>query len=238
MEYKELINIIINSSVILVSVGVALAAILTYFRKGKLRAGRFSVDFTKDIESAVEEAKEAIPEEVSKKPPEERQFLLLRQYHAQGLSQSKISFWFSLIFASLGFGVIIIAILTMDKEAKLTEQGRAFIPLIAGTIIEAVASLFFVQSNRARRLMTQFFDKLRTDRKFEESLQLANQIPDEALQSRLKIMLAMSFAEVKSTNGILSSMFNIEQQPDKRNEMKKEKSGKTKKGKPEKKQSK
>lgn len=238
MEFQESLNTIIYVGAMVASVAVTLIAILTYFRKGKLRAGRFMVDFKKDIESVVKEVEEAIPEEVSKKPPEERQFLLLRQYHSQGLAQSKISFWFSLIFASLGFVVIIIAILMMDKEAKLTEQGRAFIPLIAGTIIDAVAALFFIQSNKARRLMTEFFDKLRTDRKFEESLQLADQIPDKTLQSRLKIMLAMSFAEVKSTDGVLSSMFNIKQQPNKRNEMKKEKSVEAKKGKSEKKQSK
>ena len=238
MDFQESINTIILVGAMVASIAVTIIAILTYFRKGKLKAGRFIMDFKKDIESVVEEVKEEIPEEASEKPPEERQFLLLRQYHSQGLAQSKISFWFSLIFASLGFGVIIIAILMMDKEAKLTEQGRAFIPLIAGTIIDAVAALFFVQSNKARRLMTEFFDKLRTDRKFEESLQLADQIPDEILQSKLKIMLAMSFAEVKSTDDILSSMFNIEQQPNKRNEMKKEKPGKAKKGKPEKKQSK
>ena len=31
----------------------------------------------------------------------DKQYLLLREYHAQGLAQSKISFWFSLIFAAL-----------------------------------------------------------------------------------------------------------------------------------------
>lgn len=236
MDFKNVMDTIITSSVIVISVSVALIAILTYLRKGRFKAGRFQVDFEKRL-GAVAEVGETKMASFRSKPPEQKQYLLLKEYHAQGLSQSKISFWFSLIFASLGFFVIIIAILTMDRTVKFTEQGTTFITLTAGTIIDAVSALFFVQSNKARKLMTEFFDKLRADRKFEKSLLLADQIPNEDLQSRLKIMLSLNFADVKSTDGILSSMFNMEQQPNKRNEMKKEKSGKAKEGKPEKKQS-
>jgi hypothetical protein len=38
--------------------------------------------------------------------PTEKQFLLLSEHHAQGLAQSRISFWFSLISATVGFIVI------------------------------------------------------------------------------------------------------------------------------------
>jgi hypothetical protein len=46
--------------------------------------------------------------------------------------------------------------------------GRAAI--IWGTVIQAAYTLFVVQSNRARQLMTEFFDKLRVDRKLDEAL--------------------------------------------------------------------
>lgn len=52
--------------------------------------------------------------------------------------------------------------------------------------------------------MTDFFDKLRTDRKFDESLKLANEIPDDTLRSKLKVILAISFAVVKGSDNILS----------------------------------
>src|SRR5258706_11140655 len=116
----------------------------------------------------------------------DKKFALLIQYHSQGLAQSKISFWFSLIFASIGFAIIVIAILTVQREVSIWDQGRTFITLISGTIIDTVSALFFVQSNKARQLMTDFFDKLRMDRKFEESLRLADQITDTKLQSALK----------------------------------------------------
>ena len=222
---------------ILISVFILIISVLTYVRRGRVKFGSFSVDFEKGLGELHKDGKTKRPS-WEKKPPEQKQYLLLKEYHSQGLAQSRISFWFSLIFASLGFAVIVIAILAMDRTVEFTKQGATFITLTAGTIIDAVSALFFVQSNKARKLMTEFFDKLRADRKFEKSLLLADQIPNEDLQSRLKIMLSLNFADVKSTDGILSSMFNIEQQPNKQNETKKEKSVEAKKGKPEKKQSK
>jgi hypothetical protein len=62
--------------------------------------------------------------------------------------------------------------------------------------IDAVAALFFVQSNKARQLMTEFFDKLRTDRRLDESLKLADAISDPFVASRLKALLALHFADV------------------------------------------
>lgn len=118
----------------------------------------------------------------------ERQYVLLRQYHSQGLAQSKISFWFSLVFAALGFGVILLSIASANPQGKWTEQGRSFVTFAAGTIIDAVSALFFVQSNKARQLMTDFFDRLRIDRKLEESLRLAGEIQTQELGGRLKVI--------------------------------------------------
>jgi len=220
MDLSRLIQVISSSSALIVALVVVVIAIVTYRGKGMLKVGRFSLDFQRDFENQVEQIRQKISEKIPEGRPEDKQYLLLREYHAQGLAQSKISFWFSLIFASLGFAVIITAILTMDRGVRLTQQGQTFITLIAGTIIDAVSALFFVQSNKARQLMTQFFDKLRTDRKLEESLRLTTQIPDPTLQSRVKTLLALNFADVKSTDDILSSVLNVELQSTKRNEMK------------------
>jgi hypothetical protein len=51
--------------------------------------------------------------------PEEKRYLLLREYHAQGLAQSKFSFWFSLVFASIGFAVIVYSIVSTNGDAAL-----------------------------------------------------------------------------------------------------------------------
>ena len=57
--------------------------------------------------------------------------------------------------------------------------------------------------------MVDFFDRLRNDRKLEESLRLAVGIQDAELKSRLHTLLSLSFAEIEPTNGFLSSMLGI-----------------------------
>lgn len=142
--------------------------------------------------------------------PADRQYLLLKEYHTQGLAQSKFSFWFSLIFASVGFMVIIMGILSIDRNAQFTLQGQPFFTLMAGTIIDAVSALIFVQSNKARQLMTDFFDKLRTDRKLEEAMKLTEQISDAGLQTRVRVLLALNFVDRKSSDEFLCSVLNID----------------------------
>ncbi len=139
----------------------------------------------------------------------ERQYLLMREYHAQGLAQSKASFWFSLIFASLGFAVIVSAAVSLQPNEKVLEQGRTIVTLIAGTVIDAVAALFFVQSNKARQLMVEFFDRLRNDQKLEESLRLVHAIENIETKSRLQSMLAIHFVDVKVSDSFLGSLIGI-----------------------------
>ena len=129
-----------------------------------------------------------LPEDVDK------EFELLKRYHDISLTQSRASHWFSLLFASLGFFVIVMPVIRNVQEVQL-------LPLVSGAVIEAVASLFFVQSNRATRLMVDSFDRLRTDRKLEKALDLAQEIRDPDVQSRLKALLALDFAGVHSAGG-------------------------------------
>jgi len=119
-------------------------------------------------------------------------------YHAQGLFQSKLSFNFSIGAAVVGFGVILLGIL----------NGTNYSAIASGIVIDAVAALFFVQSNKSRALMTQFFDKLRADKKFDESMRLADDIPDQELKSRLKAFLSINFAGLNVSDSNLNSILN------------------------------
>lgn len=90
-------------------------------------------------------------------------------------------------------------------ESKGAEKPLAILGVIAGTIIDAIAALFFVQSNRARELMVQFFDRLRADRKLDEAIRLAETVPDEAEKSallrELSLFLARSEPPVPAKEG-------------------------------------
>jgi hypothetical protein len=132
---------------------------------------------------------------------------ILRRYHSQSLEQSKVSFLASLVFASLGFLIIASAIFTIQRDRALGQQSAAVIPILAGAIIDLVASLFFVQSRRAQLQSQQFFDRLRHDRKLEKSLELAANISDPEVQSKLQALLALHLAEVETANAQPSSIF-------------------------------
>jgi hypothetical protein len=130
--------------------------------------------------------------------------LLMEKYHAQGLAQSSISFWFGLLLAALGFAVILGAIaLAVNSRAAFNQQGRATITLIAGTITEAVSILFFNQSNKARELMKDFFDKLRSDERMKEAMKLTKEISEINLRSGVQAVLALRFVDSRILPSVL-----------------------------------
>lgn len=201
-----------------VGIGVAVFSVWALFRSQsfKIKAGSLEVS---SLNRELSEIRERIANDLESAAPSERQFALLKEYHAQGLAQSKVSFWFSLMFAALGFLMILYSIIfylgvnteTGANELNastsiLNDAQKPIFALIAGTVVEAVAALFFVQSNKARQLMADFFDKARMDRKLDESLVLASQVEDPMIAARLKAYLAISFADVEPSGEVLQAI--------------------------------
>ena len=120
------------------------------------------------------------------------------QYYAQILAQSKVSFWFSLTFASLGFVVIIVAGFLAAKG-----EGTATVAqFTSGAIIEAVSSLFFIQSRRAQESMGAFFEKLRLDRQQLEARRLCDAIARDDVRDALRLQLALFYAGVPNCDEV------------------------------------
>jgi hypothetical protein len=205
----DFIPIIINvlpTLTVLISVLTA----LIFLTRGRIRFGKFQLDFER---ASTERYRKILEEDdnraIGGTSPHNA---LLREYHAQGLSQSRVSFWFSLVFASLGFAIIALSVgiflQQLDHAATgwLDTAGKPIFTLIAGTVIDAVAALFFVQSNKARELMTEFFDKLRSDRKLDEALRLVEAIPDAAIGSRTRAIIALNFSDASLGPSVLSAL--------------------------------
>jgi hypothetical protein len=128
----------------------------------------------------------------------------LANYYSVTLGQAKISFWFSLVFASIGFIVIIgAAFLYHDGDPM-----GASIKIISGLIIDAVAALFFVQSRRAQEAMGTFFEKLRTDRQFIEARKICEEIKEEEKKDNLKAILVLHYSGLQST-GMLDVLAGV-----------------------------
>lgn len=102
---------------------------------------------------------------------------------------------------------------TPTTSGWLELAGKPAFTLVAGTIIDAVAALFFVQSNKARQLMTEFFDKLRVDRKLDEALRLMKEIDDATIASKVKGVVALTFSDVALDKLTLTELLSARVMP-------------------------
>jgi hypothetical protein len=128
----------------------------------------------------------------------------LANYYAQVLAQSKTSFWFSLVFASIGFLIIVLAAF-MHADA---EAGSTIARFVAGGVVDAVAALFFVQSKRAQESMAEFFDKLRRDRNHVEARKLCDSLETKEAKDALRLRLALHYAEVETADSIAEAIMS------------------------------
>jgi hypothetical protein len=135
------------------------------------------------------EVAESVGSDLKEKPFETK---ALSDYYNQALRQAKVSFWFSLLFASIGFGVILLAFATYDKS----DLTGALIKVSSGAIIDAISALFFVQSNNAQRAMGEFFEKLRLDRLNVEARQLISEIENEAMRDQLRGQMVLKYSGI------------------------------------------
>lgn len=144
---------------------------------------------------------------------------ILNSYYIQALQESKINFLVSIIAAILGFLVIIYSLfvynanppaLTSDptsnngspnsssdttKIPKNSNRNSDIWARVVQTIVlESVAALFFVQTNKTRKTMVDFSDKLRSDRNLTQALELIEKIPNESIQSKVKALLVLKFS--------------------------------------------
>jgi len=130
----------------------------------------------------------------------------LSNYYLQVLYQSKISFWFSLIFASLGFLIIILSIF-LYKEGSFD---KSILSLVSGLLIDAVSALFFVQSNKAQKAMGDFFEKLRIDKNNLEARRVCELIENKHLRDITKVQLAFKLVEINPTIELNDKIMNVE----------------------------
>lgn len=116
----------------------------------------------------------------------------LASYYNQALSRANISFWFSLIFASIGFGVIIFAFFSHNPDDSI----GTLIKVGSGAIIDAVSALFFVQSTSAQKSMSEFFEKLRLDRLNAEAREMIAEIKNEERRDQLRAQLVLKYSGI------------------------------------------
>lgn len=125
---------------------------------------------------------------------EEREYVrrLVNEYHRQALAQAKVQFWFSVIAASSGFLIIIVAMVMALMQQ--TSASRTILQVGPGILIEAVAALFFKQAAETRERATALLDRLRTDRERTYALSLVESIDNSNVRNAVKAELTLHMA--------------------------------------------
>lgn len=116
----------------------------------------------------------------------------LSNYYNHALLRANVSFWFSLVFAAVGFGVIIFAFATHNQA----DLWGTVVKAVSGTVIDAVSALFFVQSTNAQKAMSEFFEKLRLDRLNAEARSLISEIENSERRDQLRAQLVLKYAAI------------------------------------------
>lgn len=116
----------------------------------------------------------------------------LSDYYNQALRRANLAFTFSIMFASIGFGVIIFAFVTHTAS----DIGGTIVKVTSGTIIDAVSGLFFVQSTSAQKSMGEFFEKLRLDRLNVEARELIGEIETVSMRDELRAQLVLKYSAI------------------------------------------
>jgi hypothetical protein len=189
---------IIGIAATAIAVIATAASVAGAFRAGvlkRLRFGSFEIEApSEEARRLRQELERAIP--LGKEVPFEIE--QLTNYYSQILAQSRVSFWFSLIFASLGFAIIVVAAFLYTEGSGTATMAQ----FVAGAIMDAVAGLFFVQSRNAQKSMAEFFDKLRSDRLHMESRRLVDTVSNEQAKDALRLHLSLHYAGLSNANGV------------------------------------
>ena len=183
----------VDLSLVLAAVGLAASAVTVAvagayaIRSGVVRSLRFGPF---EIQGSITPAQVTALESTVKDKPFEA--TALASYYNQALTRATVSFWFSLIFAAIGFAVIIFAFATHEAG----DIGGTALKLTSGAVIDAVSSLFFIQSTNAQKSMGEFFEKLRLDRLNAEAREMLGEIENAERRDQLRSQLVLKYSAI------------------------------------------
>ena len=104
----------------------------------------------------------------------------IKRAYNNTIMQYSRSFYFSLVFAVVGFGLIAYALIFK------IEANPNWPAVFVSAVIQSVPALFFYLSDRARRQMTHVFGDLRKDNEVSRAYELLDSIEDAQRRELLK----------------------------------------------------
>jgi ABC-type Fe3+-siderophore transport system permease subunit len=110
----------------------------------------------------------------------------------QTFERANLAFFFGIMFASIGFGIIIFSLLSYDSE----DLPGTVVKVASGTIIAVVSGLFLFQSARAQRTVAAFFEALRLDRLNAVAWQSIAEIENAEMRDELRAQLVLKYSVI------------------------------------------
>jgi len=134
---------------------------------------------------------------------------LISSYHRQALSQAGIQFYFSVIAAAIGFGIIVNMVFTKSTSSEFEVVMKS----LPGVAISSVAGLFFKQAGETRKRATELYDRLRIDKQMKQAMLLVGSIDDHKVKSLIQAQMVLNLAGVKydpiSMTDLLNKVFTV-----------------------------
>lgn len=114
-----------------------------------------------------------------------------QRYHDQRLTQSKWTFRLSLWGCLIGFGVIIWGLCI-----SINSRNVEWIAIIAGTVIDVVAALFFYLNNKTNDKISEFFKELTVDSDKKDAQNLIQKIENSDIRDEVIVKLAIHLSGI------------------------------------------
>ncbi len=119
---------------------------------------------------------------------------LVTGYHEQAMRQANWQFYFSLAMGTAGFAWIMIAGSWITADAPYS-----VLRVTPGVLIDALALLFYRQSEQTRQRATELYDRLRKDHQLAESQNMTAGIENPFLKSAVQAYIALQMAGIATS---------------------------------------
>ena len=125
---------------------------------------------------------------------------MLTEIYSHGIAQAKLSFFISLIFGTLGSLVLLTgAGLAVWNATSNGQRYAAIVAQVSGAVINLLAGVFFLQSNRTRKDMgaqgVMLRDDSRSDRRLKAAGVLVESISNEELRNQTRAQMALQLVD-------------------------------------------
>jgi hypothetical protein len=131
---------------------------------------------------------------------------LLNEQTAQGMAEVRISFIFGMMLLIIGL-LELVAVLTIGAVSKSAVANSNFSASFAIGIV-AVGLYLVRESSRFRQRLIEFVDRTEDERRLEQGISLAREVPEVALRARLLGAISLHLAKLPVEDTVIGELLN------------------------------